>query len=46
MEKSPEKYINITGNNLAARIDAVKYLTTLERFLALSRYKQRMPMSR
>jgi len=46
MEKSPDKYINITGNNLAARIYAVKYLTTLERFLSLPRYKQRMPMSR
>jgi hypothetical protein len=46
MENSPDKYINITENNFAARIYTVKYLTTLERFPALPRYKQRMPMSR
>jgi len=39
MENSPDKYINITENNLAARIYAVKYMTTLERFPALPRYK-------
>jgi len=46
MENSPSKYINITENNLAARIYAVKYVTTLERFPAFPRYKQRMPMWR
>jgi hypothetical protein len=38
-ENRPDTYINITENNLAGRIYVVKYLTALERFPAVPRYK-------